>query len=410
VCGERGKACTETVILLGFSMQPSVAAVVVAAGRGVRAGGSLPKQYRQLAGESVIRSSLSLLSWHGQVGAVQTVIHPDDRTYYDAAASGLKLLPPVAGGASRQASVLAGLEALSTSAPDIVLIHDAARPFCSAELVSRAITACAETGAAIPALEVTDTIKRVDAQGRVTGTVDRSELRSVQTPQAFNFAALLDAHRKAAEGGRQDFTDDAALFEWAGHKVTVFAGESGNVKLTTDEDFAKAEARRIASLADLRLGNGFDVHAFAEGDHVWLCGLRIPHDQGLTGHSDADVALHAVVDAILGAIADGDIGKHFPPNDPRWRGASSDQFLKFAVERVTKRGGKIANIDITIVCEAPRIGPHRDAMRKRVAEIAEIAVDRVAVKATTSEQLGFTGRREGIVAMATATVRLPWSW
>jgi 2-C-methyl-D-erythritol 4-phosphate cytidylyltransferase/2-C-methyl-D-erythritol 2,4-cyclodiphosphate synthase len=391
-------------------MEPSVAAVVVAAGRGVRVGGSLPKQYRQLAGEPVIRSSLSLLAWHGQIGAVQAVIHPDDRTYYDAAASGLKLLPPVAGGASRQASVLAGLEALSTGAPDIVLIHDAARPFCSAELVSRAITACGETGAAIPALEVTDTIKRVDAQGRVTGTVDRSELRSVQTPQAFNFAALLDAHRKAAKEGRQDFTDDAALFEWAGHKVTVFAGESGNVKLTTDEDFAKAEARRIASLADLRLGNGFDVHAFAEGDHVWLCGLRIPHDQGLTGHSDADVALHAVVDAILGAIADGDIGKHFPPNDPRWRGASSDQFLKFAVERVTKRGGKVAHIDVTIVCEAPRIGPHRDAMRKRIAEIAEIAVDRVAVKATTSEQLGFTGRREGIVAMATATVRLPWSW
>lgn len=391
-------------------MQPSVAAVVVAAGRGVRAGGSLPKQYRRLAGEPVIRSSLSLLSWHGQVGAVQTVIHPDDRTYYDAAASGLKLLPPVAGGASRQASVLAGLEALSTSAPDIVLIHDAARPFCSAELVSRAITACAETGAAIPALEVTDTIKRVDAQGRVTGTVDRSELRSVQTPQAFNFAALLDAHRKAAKGDRQDFTDDAALFEWAGHKVTVFAGESGNVKLTTDEDFAKAEARRIASLADLRLGNGFDVHEFCEGDHVWLGGLRIPHDQGVTGHSDADVALHAIVDAILGAIADGDIGKHFPPSDPRWKGASSDQFLKFAVERVTKRGGKIANIDVTIVCEAPKIGPHRDAMRKRIAEIAEIAVDRVAVKATTSEQLGFTGRREGIVAMATATVRLPWSW
>ncbi|AMN42396.1 bifunctional 2-C-methyl-D-erythritol 4-phosphate cytidylyltransferase/2-C-methyl-D-erythritol 2,4-cyclodiphosphate synthase [Rhodoplanes sp. Z2-YC6860] len=391
-------------------MEPSVAAVVVAAGRGVRAGGSLPKQYRQLAGEPVIRSSLSLLSWHGQVGAVQSVIHPDDRTYYDAAAVGLKLLPPVAGGASRQASVLAGLEALSTSAPDIVLIHDAARPFCSAELVSRAITACAETGAAIPALEVTDTIKRVDAQGRVTGTVDRSELRSVQTPQAFNFAALLEAHRKAARDGRQDFTDDAALFEWAGHKVTVFAGESGNVKLTTDEDFAKAEARRIASLADLRLGNGYDVHAFCEGDHVWLGGLRIPHDQGVTGHSDADVALHAIVDAILGAIADGDIGKHFPPSDPRWRGASSDQFLKFAVERVTKRGGKVAHIDVTIVCEAPKIGPHRDAMRKRIADIAEIAVDRVAVKATTSEEMGFVGRREGIVAMATATVRLPWSW
>ena len=288
----------------------------------------------------------------------------------------------------------AGLEALSARAPDIVLVHDAARPFCSTELVSRAIVACGETGAAIPALEVTDTIKRVDAGGHVAGTIDRAQLRAVQTPQAFAFAALLEAHHRAAKEGRDDFTDDAALAEWAGIKVATFAGESGNVKLTTDEDFAKAEARRIASLADLRLGNGFDVHAFGDGDHVWLGGVKIPHDRGLTGHSDADVALHALVDAILGALADGDIGKHFSPNDPRWRGASSDQFLKFAVERVTKRGGKIAHLDLTIVCEEPRIGPHRDAMRKRIAEIAEMSIERVAVKATTSEQLGFTGRQE----------------
>ena len=391
-------------------MGPSVAAVVVAAGRGLRAGGNLPKQYRELAGEPVIRSSLSLFAWHGQIAAVQTVIHPDDRADYEAAAKGLRLLNPVLGGATRQASVRAGLEALSDRAPDIVLVHDAARPFCSVELVSRAIVACGETGAAIPALEVTDTIKRVDAGGHVAGTIDRASLRAVQTPQAFAFPALLEAHRRAAKEGREDFTDDAALAEWAGLKVAVFAGESGNVKLTTDEDFAKAEARRIASLADLRTGNGFDVHAFGDGDHVWLGGLKIPHDRGLTGHSDADVALHALVDAILGAIADGDIGKHFPPSDPRWRGAPSDQFLKFAVERVTKRGGKIAHLDVTIVCEEPRIGPHRDAMRKRIAEIAEMTIERVAVKATTSEHLGFTGRREGIAAMATATVRLPWSW
>ena len=391
-------------------MGPSVAAVVVAAGRGLRAGGNLPKQYRQLAGEPVIRSSLSLFAWHGQIGAVQTVIHPDDRGDYEAAAKGLRLLNPVLGGATRQASVRAGLEALSDRAPDIVLVHDAARPFCSVELVSRAIVACGETGAAIPALEVTETIKRVDAGGHVAGTIDRASLRAVQTPQAFAFPALLEAHRRAAKEGREDFTDDAALAEWAGLKVAVFAGESSNVKLTTDEDFAKAEARRIASLADLRTGNGFDVHAFGDGDHVWLGGLKIPHDRGLTGHSDADVALHALVDAILGAIADGDIGKHFPPSDQRWRGAPSDQFLKFAVERVTKRGGKIAHLDVTIVCEEPRIGPHRDAMRKRIAEIAEMTIERVAVKATTSEHLGFTGRREGIAAMATATVRLPWSW
>jgi 2-C-methyl-D-erythritol 4-phosphate cytidylyltransferase/2-C-methyl-D-erythritol 2,4-cyclodiphosphate synthase len=290
-------------------------------------------------------------------------------------------------------------------------VHDAARPFCSSELVSRAIVACGQTGAAVPALEVTDTIKRVDDGGLVAGTVDRAKLRAVQTPQAFHFALLLEAHRRAAREGRDDFTDDAALAEWAGIKVATFAGDSGNLKLTTDEDFARSEARRIANLADLRLGNGFDVHAFGDdGDHVWLGGIKIPHDRGLTGHSDADVALHALVDAILGALADGDIGKHFPPNDPRWRGASSDQFLTFAVERVAKRGGRIANLDLTIVCESPRIGPHRDAMRKRIAEIAGMSIERVAVKATTSEQLGFTGRKEGIVAMATATIRLPWSW
>jgi len=391
-------------------MGPSVAAVIVAAGRGFRACGNLPKQYRELAGEPVIRSSLSLFAWHGQIGAVQAVIHPDDRSAYEAAAKGLRLLPPVPGGATRQASVRAGLQALSARAPDIVLIHDAARPFCSTELVSRAIVACGETGAAIPALEVTDTIKRVDGDGHVAGTIDRAQLRAVQTPQAFKFATLLNAHQRAIKEGRDDFTDDAALVEWAGIKVATFAGESGNVKLTTDEDFAKVESRRLANLADLRLGNGFDVHAFGDGDHVWLGGVKIPHDRGLTGHSDADVALHALVDAILGALADGDIGKHFSPNDPRWRGASSDQFLKFAVERVNKRGGRIAHLDLTIVCEAPRIGPHRDAIRKKIAEIAEMSIDRVAVKATTSEQLGFTGRKEGIVAMATATVRLPWSW
>jgi 2-C-methyl-D-erythritol 4-phosphate cytidylyltransferase/2-C-methyl-D-erythritol 2,4-cyclodiphosphate synthase len=358
----------------------------------------------------VIRSSLSLFAWHGEIGAVQPVIHPDDRGPYEAASTGLRLLPPVLGGATRQASVRAGLEALGARPPDVVLIHDAARPFCSSALVSRAIAACAETGAAVPALEMTDTIKRLDEKGRVAGTVDRATLRAVQTPQAFAFPALLEAHRRAAKEGREDFTDDAALAEWAGLEVAVFEGESGNVKLTTDEDFARAEARRIASLTDLRTGTGFDVHAFADGDHVMLGGVRIAHERGLSGHSDADVALHALVDAILGALADGDIGKHFPPSDPRWRGAPSDQFLKFACERVAKRGGRIAHLDLTIVCEAPRIGPHRDAIRQRIAEIADVSVERVAVKATTSERLGFTGRGEGIAAMATATVRLPWSW
>jgi 2-C-methyl-D-erythritol 4-phosphate cytidylyltransferase/2-C-methyl-D-erythritol 2,4-cyclodiphosphate synthase len=391
-------------------MASSVAAVIVAAGRGTRAGGDLPKQYRALAGEPVIRASLSLFSWHGEVGAVQPVIHRDDMTSYDAAAKGLKLMPPVFGGSTRQASVLAGLEALSAGSPDIVLVHDAARPFCSSGLVSRAIAACAQTGAAIPGLEVTDTIKRVDSAGLITGTVDRAELRSVQTPQAFAFPALLDAHRKAAAAGRDDFTDDAALVEWAGLKVISFAGEASNTKMTTDEDFSRAEAKRLASLADLRIGSGFDVHTFGDGDHIMLGGIRVPHDRGVVGHSDADVVLHAIVDAILGALADGDIGKHFPPNDMRWKGASSDQFLKFAVQRVTERGGRVAHIDVTVICEAPRVGPHRDAMRARIAEIAGIAVERVGMKATTSEKMGFTGRGEGIAAMATATVRLPWSW
>jgi len=391
-------------------MASSVAAVIVAAGRGTRAGGDLPKQYRALAGEPVIRASLSLFSWHGEVGAVQPVIHRDDMTSYDAAAKGLKLMPPVFGGSTRQASVLAGLEALSAGSPDIVLVHDAARPFCSSGLVSRAIAACAQTGAAIPGLEVTDTIKRVDSAGLITGTVDRAELRNVQTPQAFAFPALLDAHRKAAAAGRDDFTDDAALVEWAGLKVISFAGEASNTKMTTDEDFSRAEAKRLASLADLRIGSGFDVHTFGDGDHIMLGGIRVPHDRGVVGHSDADVVLHAIVDAILGALADGDIGKHFPPNDMRWKGASSDQFLKFAVQRVTERGGRVAHIDVTVICEAPRVGPHRDAMRARIAEIAGIAVERVGMKATTSEKMGFTGRGEGIAAMATATVRLPWSW
>jgi 2-C-methyl-D-erythritol 4-phosphate cytidylyltransferase/2-C-methyl-D-erythritol 2,4-cyclodiphosphate synthase len=304
--------------------------------------------------------------------------------------------------------VRAGLEALSDTKPDIVLVHDAARPFLSSALISRAIAAATKTGAAIPALPVTDTIKRVEADGRVAETLDRTALRSVQTPQAFRFSVLLEAHRRAAAAGRDDFTDDAALAEWAGLPVTVFAGEAGNMKLTSAEDFAQAETAQLTSLTDVRTGNGFDVHAFTEGDHVWLGGIRIPHSRGLLGHSDADAPLHAVVDAILGALADGDIGQHFPPSDPQWRGAPSDVFLKFAAERVRARGGRIAHLDLTIVCEEPRIGPHRDAIRVRVAEIAGISAERVGVKATTSERLGFTGRSEGIVAMATATIRLPW--
>jgi len=289
-----------------------------------------------------------------------------------------------------------------------VLVHDAARPFASAELITRAINAAKKNGAAIPALPVTDTVKRIDRNDMIETTIDRTPLRLVQTPQAFAFPALLDAHRRAASQNRDDFTDDAALAEWAGMKVSVFAGEAGNIKLTTPDDFARAEGLHAAALGDVRTGSGMDVHAFGPGDHVTLGGVRIPHGKALTGHSDADVALHALTDAILGAIADGDIGAHFPPSDPQWRGASSDRFLAFAVERVQARRGRIAHLDLTIVCEAPRVGPHRDAMRTNIARIAGIGADRVGVKATTSEKLGFTGRGEGIVAYATATVRLPW--
>ena len=389
-------------------MSGQIAAVIVAAGRGLRAGGGLPKQYRSVAGTPVIRPSLAMLAAHPEITLVQPVIHPDDDDLYQAAAGGLDLLPPVVGGKTRQASVLAGLQALQPHGPDIVLVHDAARPFASADLVSRAIAAVAQTGAAIPTLSVSDSVKTVDGSGRVTATLARNELRTVQTPQAFGYAALLDAHRRAQAAGRDDFPDDAALAEWAGLAVIAFDGEQANVKLTHADDFTRA-ASGLGGLVDLRTGNGFDVHPFGAGDHVMLGGLRIAHDRGLAGHSDADVGLHALVDAILGALADGDIGAHFPPSDPQWRGAGSDRFLAFAAERVHARGGRIAHLDLTLVCEAPRIGPHRDAMRARIAAIAGIPLERVSVKATTSEKLGFTGRGEGIAALATASVRLPWS-
>jgi 2-C-methyl-D-erythritol 4-phosphate cytidylyltransferase/2-C-methyl-D-erythritol 2,4-cyclodiphosphate synthase len=386
-----------------------IAAVIVAAGRGVRAGADMPKQFRTIGGAPMVRRSLLMFVEHPNVGAVQPVIHPEDVAMFQSSAAGIDTLPAVFGGATRQASVRAGLEALRTSKPAIVLVHDAARPFASAALVSRAIAAAEKTGAAIPALPVSDTVKTVDAEGLVGGTIDRNTLRLVQTPQAFAFPALLEAHRRAAAAGREDFTDDAALAEWAGLKVSVFAGEPGNIKITEPDDFARAEAMQVSALGDVRTGTGIDVHAFGTGDHVTLGGVRIPHSQALTGHSDADVVLHALTDAILGTLADGDIGVHFPPSDPQWRGASSDHFLAFAIGRLSARDGRIAHIDINIVCEAPRIGPHRDAMRGNIARLAGIDAGRVAVKATTSERLGFTGRGEGIVAYATATVRLPWS-
>jgi 2-C-methyl-D-erythritol 4-phosphate cytidylyltransferase / 2-C-methyl-D-erythritol 2,4-cyclodiphosphate synthase len=388
-------------------MTPSVAAVVVAGGRGLRAGGPPAKQYRTIGGEPVIRLSLAIFADHPGICWVQPVIHAEDGAQFAAATRGLAMLDAVRGGASRQASVRAGLEALEKQRPGIVLIHDAARPFASPALVARTIAAALQSGAAVPALPVADTVKSVDAQGRVTATLDRASMRAVQTPQAFAFDRILVAHRRAAATGRDEFPDDAALAEWAGMTVTTVEGEQSNAKLTTTEDFMRAERERTVLLSDVRTGNGFDVHPFGDGDHVTLGGIRIAHNRGLVGHSDADVALHALTDAVLGALADGDIGSHFPPSDAQWRGAPSDQFLAFAAERVRARGGRITALDLTMLCEEPRIGPHRDAMRERIAAIAGISASRVGVKATTTEQLGFVGRSEGMAALASATIRLP---
>lgn len=387
-----------------------VAALVVAGGGGTRAGAGKPKQFRLIAGVPVLRRSLQLFTDHREIDAVQAVIRPEDLPDYQILSAGLpKCLPATVGGATRQASVHAGLESLAAAGPRFVLVHDAARPFAGRSLIDRAIVAVRENSAAIPAIAVTDTIKRVDSAGKIIANIERSELRAVQTPQAFRFDELLAAHRKAAAEGCSDFTDDAALMEWTGATVTTFEGNTHNTKLTTADDFSRAAAYAASELGDVRTGTGYDVHAFTDGDHVTLGGVRIPYNRRLSGHSDADVLLHAMTDAILGAIGDGDIGQHFPPSDTQWRGADSAVFLKFAAERTRARGGMIAHLDGTLICEAPKIGPHREAMRARIAEICGIEPGRVGVQATTNEGLGFIGRNEGIAAMAVATVRLPWS-
>jgi len=384
------------------------AVIIVAAGRGLRAGPGGPKQYRTLGGRSVISRAMAAFCGHPQVAAVQPVVNPDDIAIFNQAVGNIRALAPVNGGATRQASVRAGLEALVATAPDIVLIHDAARPFANDALIARAIEAATTTGAAVPVIPVTDTIKQVDAGGHVDATPERAKLRIAQTPQAFRYDVILEAHRRAAREGRDDFTDDAALAEWAGLTVATFEGDPANMKLTTPEDFAREEARLGAALGDIRTGTGYDVHAFGDGDHLMLCGVRVPHNRGFLAHSDGDVGLHALVDAILGALADGDIGSHFPPSDPQWKGAASDKFLVYAMERIKARGGRVAHLEVTMICERPKIGPLRDTMRARIAEITGLPLSRVAVKATTSERLGFTGREEGIAATASATIRLPW--
>ena len=378
-------------------------ALIVAAGRGTRLEGDVPKQYRALGGAPLLRHAAAALAQHPRIGGVRVVIHGDDRALYEAAVAGLALLPPVEGGAARQDSVRLGLESLLPLAPERVLIHDAARPFVDRDLIARVADALDTDDGAIPALAVTDTVKRAE-QGRIAATVERTGLWRAQTPQGFRFAAILAAHRSAA--GR-DLPDDAAVAESAGIGVRLVAGAEENFKVTTAEDLRRAERALLMRQADIRTGQGFDVHPFGPGDHVYLCGVRVPHAHALVGHSDADVGLHALTDAILGALGAGDIGMHFPPSDPRWQGAPSHQFLAHAASLVAAAGGTIANVDVTLVCEAPRIAPHRDAMILRIAEILGLERGRVSVKATTTERLGFTGRGEGMAAYATATLRLP---
>ena len=376
-------------------------ALIVAGGRGERFGTAQPKQYARLGGIPILRRAICAFTRHPAIDAVRVVIAAADAALYRAATAGLDLMPPAVGGTTRQATVRAGLESLVAAAPERVLIHDAARPLVSAALIGRVAAALDDHAAVLPVLRVVDTLKRVELD-KVAGEVDRAGLGRAQTPQGFRFGEILRAHRMAVDTG---YTDDTAIAAAAGVPVTCVAGEEENLKLTLPEDLALAE-RLLGGRARWRTGLGFDVHAFAPDRPLLLCGVPIPHAQGLAGHSDADVALHALTDAILGTIAAGDIGTHFPPSDPQWRDADSGRFLRHAAALLAARGGRIEHVDLVIVCEQPKIGPHRTAMTARVAALLELAPEQVSIKATTSEGLGFTGRGEGIAAQAVVTVAL----
>jgi 2-C-methyl-D-erythritol 4-phosphate cytidylyltransferase/2-C-methyl-D-erythritol 2,4-cyclodiphosphate synthase len=373
---------------------PVLAAVIVAAGRGTRAGGGLPKQWRPLAGRPVVAHALAAFAGLPRV----LVIHPEDEGL--ARALDLTGVRVVHGGATRAASVRAALEALEGAGVARVLIHDGARPLVSPALVARLAAALDEGEGAAPALPVTDALWR-GAGGRVGGTQDRAGLWRAQTPQAFHLAPLLAAHRAP---GAEAAADDVEVARAAGLEVAIVPGEEDNIKLTFPEDFARAEGIMRGRAMDVRMGNGYDVHAFCPGDHVWLCGVAVPHDRGLLGHSDADVGMHALTDAIYGALAEGDIGRHFPPSDPQWKGAASRIFLAHAAALARERGYEIGNCDVTLVCERPKVGPHAGAMQAALAAILGVEGGRVSVKATTSERLGFTGREEGIAALATCVL------
>ncbi len=375
-------------------------ALIVAAGAGVRAGGEIPKQYRRVGGQPVLRLALEPFCRHPKVDGVAVVIAPEHRPLYEEATRGLTLLPGVAGGATRQASVRAGLEALAPLAPRLVLIHDAARPFVSTALIDRVLRALEHHPAVIPALPVVDSLRRIQGE-RVVEDVERADLVRVQTPQGFVFNAILDAHRHAPPIG---FPDDGAVAAWVGLPVVHVPGEEDNMKLTLPEDFALAERRLIAA-AVRRTAQGIDVHRFAPGRRLVLAGIEIPSELGLEGHSDADVVLHAVTDAVLGLVGEGDIGEHFPPSEARWRDADSRLFVRHALALLSARDGVLEHLDVTILAEQPKLAPHRAAMRASLAELTDLPLSAVSIKATTTEGLGFIGRGEGIAALALATAR-----
>lgn len=385
-------------------MTEKTVALLVAAGQGSRAGGDIPKQFRLVAGRPVLAHAVDALTRHPAIDSIILMVGAGQEDAARTALGSRQVAAIVHGADSRRGSVRAGLEHIAaTGGAARVLIHDAARPFLPAEVIDRLLLALERSDGAIAVLPVADTLVR--RQDSTAGdVVDRDQLVRVQTPQAFRFDPILGAHRRW--DCKREATDDAQIFRQDGQAVTLVPGDERLEKLTYADDFARAEMR-LAAARSARTGMGYDVHRLAPDEELWLGGILVPHDRGLAGHSDADVALHAIVDALFGALAEGDIGSHFPPSDPQWRGAASSRFLEYAGERVAKRDAVIEHIDLTIICEAPKIGPHRDAMRARIAEILSLPLDRVSVKATTTERLGFAGRREGIAAQAVATLSFP---
>lgn len=399
-------------IISKSSKERSIAVVIVAAGRGERAGQAEgPKQYRKIGDKAVLAHTLDTFLKHLNIGHIALVIYSDDGELLKAAVGQVSdRVTVVHGGPTRQDSTRLGLLALRSHHPQAVLIHDGVRPFVDDALINRVIAAIDEGHGALPALAVSDTLKREASDGTIAETVARAGLHAAQTPQGFPYEPILAAHQQAQAQGRSDFTDDAAIAEWADMPVRIVQGSPDNVKLTWARDIAMADQRLSASsnfFPDVRTGNGYDVHSFEPGDHVTLCGVAIPHHKKLSGHSDADVCLHALTDALLATIGAGDIGTHFPPSDPQWKGAASRIFVEHAVKLVRSHGGRIANADITLICEAPRVGPHREAMTAALSDMLGIDRGRVSIKATTNERLGFVGREEGIAAIATASVVYP---